>query len=85
MFAVQSLYGDGRSALAESLRAGLRKGREKMETALRHADVPEQNGWQLTYHAFDYCRQSFERVDRRRRTSGADGRRIWVALSMVTT
>ncbi len=60
VFAAESSYTDGTSELADSLRAGLREGREKMETALRHADVPEQNGWQLTYHAFDYNLDFFE-------------------------
>ncbi|MBS1678815.1 MAG: DUF1254 domain-containing protein [Actinobacteria bacterium] len=41
-------------ALAADLRAGLVAGREKMEYALEHGDSPEQNGWRLTYHAFDY-------------------------------
>ena len=31
-----------------------------METALAHGAGPEQNGWQLTYHVFDYNLDFFE-------------------------
>ena len=39
---------------------GLEAGREQMEQALRHSSTPKQNGWDLTYHAFDYNLDFFE-------------------------
>jgi len=46
--------------LAGALRSGLAAGRSRMETALRDGEVPRQNGWSLTYHAFDYNLDFFE-------------------------
>jgi hypothetical protein len=60
LFETQSPYVDADDALAGALRAGLAQGREKMEQALKHPDSPEQNGWALTYHVFDYNLDFFE-------------------------
>ncbi len=47
---------DRHAALVE----GLRVGRDQLEDAVAHGDSPEQNGWQLTFHVFDYNNDSFE-------------------------
>jgi hypothetical protein len=60
LFASESPYTDGDSELATVLRAGIAAGRERMEQALRHGAGPKQNGWDLTYHAFDYNLDYFE-------------------------
>ena len=60
LFAADSPYTEGDSALAADLRAGLAAGRERMEQALRQSAGPSQNGWNLTYHAFDYNLDFFE-------------------------
>ncbi len=46
--------------LAAALRAGLEMGKTKMEEALKGGGAPVQNGWQLTYHVFDYNLDFFE-------------------------
>ena len=43
-----------------ALKAGLAAGRERMEQALEHGSSPQQNGWNLTYHVFDYNLDFFE-------------------------
>jgi hypothetical protein len=60
LFATQSLYAQPDSELAAALRAGLTAGHERMEQALRHGSAPQQNGWTLSYHAFDYNLDFFE-------------------------
>ena len=40
--------------------AGLAAGKERMEAALTTGQSPEQNGWKLTYHVFDYNLDFFE-------------------------
>jgi len=60
LFAADSPYTDGDSGLAAELRAGIAAGRERMEQALRQGTGPTQNGWNLTYHAFDYNLDFFE-------------------------
>ncbi len=60
LFATQSPYVDPDADLAAALKAGLAQGQEKMEQALTHSSSPEQNGWQLTYHVFDYNLDFFE-------------------------
>ena len=60
LFATQSPYTDGDSELVAALRQGEAQGRERMEQALQHGGVPVQNGWSLTYHAFDYNLDFFE-------------------------
>jgi hypothetical protein len=55
-----SPYVDPDPELATSLRDGLAAGRQAMETALSQGNGPEQNGWQLTYHIFDYNLDFFE-------------------------
>jgi hypothetical protein len=42
------------------LAAGLAQGRAEMEAALQAGVSPEQNGWNLTYHVFDYNLDFFE-------------------------
>ncbi len=47
---------DRRAALIDGLRAG----RDRLEDAVAHGDSPERNGWQLTFHVFDYNNDHFE-------------------------
>ncbi len=60
LLAVDSPYVDASPELAAVLRDGLAAGRETMEAALAHADAPQQNGWNLTFNAFDYNLDFFE-------------------------
>lgn len=60
LLAAQSPYTDAGSELVTALRAGLEAGRQRMEHALEHSDIPQQNGWSLSYHAFDYNLDFFE-------------------------
>ncbi|HEX4519926.1 MAG TPA: DUF1214 domain-containing protein [Gaiellaceae bacterium] len=54
-----SPYVDAEPVLAEMVRAGVARGTEAIEQALHHTgDL--QNGWNLTYHAFDYNLDFFE-------------------------
>lgn len=46
--------------LAAALRAGLDEGRSELERAIRDSPAPKQNGWNLTYHMFDYNLDFFE-------------------------
>lgn len=55
-----SPYVDPAPELAATLREGLADGRERLEGALRDGSVPQQNGWDLTYHSFDYNLDFFE-------------------------
>jgi hypothetical protein len=56
----ESPYRDPDAGLAAALRDGLAAGRERLETALRQTPSPKQNGWDLTYHIFDYNLDFFE-------------------------
>ncbi|WP_367044965.1 DUF1254 domain-containing protein [Streptomyces sp. Je 1-332] len=56
----QSPYASPEPDLANALRAGFAAGKEKVESASTQGDIPEQNGWKLTYHAFDYNADHFE-------------------------
>lgn len=56
----QSPYASPEPDLANALRAGFAAGKEKVESASMQGDIPEQNGWKLTYHAFDYNADHFE-------------------------
>jgi hypothetical protein len=56
----KSPYADPEPNLAAALREGLAQGRARLEAAIRHGDVPQQNGWDLTYHSFDYNLDFFE-------------------------
>jgi hypothetical protein len=60
VLAPESPYVDADAQLAASLRAGLATGRARLEEGLRHGGSPQQNGWDLTYHAFDYNLDFFE-------------------------
>ena len=40
--------------------AGLGVGRTRSKTDRRTATQPEENGWQLTFHVFDYNQDFFE-------------------------
>ncbi|SEL88543.1 DUF1254 domain-containing protein [Streptacidiphilus jiangxiensis] len=40
--------------LHQALIAGFKAGQEKVETFTSNGGSPTQNGWKLTYHAFDY-------------------------------
>ncbi|MFI8877395.1 DUF1254 domain-containing protein [Streptomyces sp. NPDC055243] len=57
---VTSPYAQPRPELAEALRAGFAAGKEKVEHESTHGGSAEQNGWKLTYHAFDYNADHFE-------------------------
>ena len=60
LLASDSPYRNPNPELAASLRAGAAAAKEKMEYALVHGSSPKQNGWSLTYHAFDYNLDYFE-------------------------
>jgi hypothetical protein len=60
LLAPASPYRDAAADLAAALRDGLAAGRERLETALMSAPSPKQNGWDLTYHIFDYNLDFFE-------------------------
>jgi hypothetical protein len=60
LFAARSPYTDPGSDLVTALKAGLAMGQERMEHALEHSGIPQQNGWSLSYHAFDYNLDFFE-------------------------
>lgn len=55
-----SPYVDPEPALAEILRAGLEATRRKMEAALEEHSAETVDGWNLTYHVFDYNLDFFE-------------------------
>jgi hypothetical protein len=55
-----SPYAEPDPGLAAALREGLQQGRAGLEEALRNNPSPKQNGWHLTYHAFDYNLDFFE-------------------------
>ena len=55
-----SPYVDPDPGLAATVRGGLRQGRAALEQALTHSPSPKQNGWNLTYHSFDYNLDFFE-------------------------
>ena len=60
LFAAQSPYTDGDSELAAVLRGALTTAKQKLEDALKGDAAPLQNGWSVTYHAFDYNLDFFE-------------------------
>ena len=60
VLAPESPYVAADAQLAAALRAGLAAGRARLEEGLRHGGSPQQNGWDLTYHAFDYNLDFFE-------------------------
>jgi hypothetical protein len=53
-------YATPEPALAAALTEGLEAGRTQLEAALRGGSSPKQNGWDLTYHVFDYNLDFFE-------------------------
>lgn len=55
-----SPYVDPDPEFAAALRAGIEQGRSELERALRNSPAPKQNGWNLTYHMFDYNLDFFE-------------------------
>jgi hypothetical protein len=60
LLATDSPYRTATAELGASLRAGVAAGKEKMGYGLLHGPSPKQNGWSLTYHAFDYNLDYFE-------------------------
>ena len=60
LFAADCPYTDPGSELASQLRSGAHTAHQEMEAALKSGHSPTQNGWQLTYHAFDYNLDFFE-------------------------
>lgn len=56
----ESPYVDPDPALASALRDGLARGQEILGQAIRNAPTPKRNGWNLTYHIFDYNLDFFE-------------------------
>ncbi|MGW0903572.1 DUF1254 domain-containing protein [Streptomyces sp. NPDC002853] len=56
----QSPYAQPEPDLAEALRAGFAAGKERVEQAAADGSGPQQNGWKLAYHAFDYNADHFE-------------------------
>ncbi|MEV0324427.1 DUF1254 domain-containing protein [Streptomyces sp. NPDC050658] len=57
---VQSPYAQAAPELVEALRAGFAAGKEQVEQATRDGRSPEQNGWRLAYHSFDFNADYFE-------------------------
>jgi hypothetical protein len=55
-----SPFTDPGTPVAAAARTGHAAGRQRMEDALKHSSSPRQNGWQLTYHVFDYNLDFFE-------------------------
>jgi len=60
LFRQDSPYADPDPALLSALREGLAHGKKMLEQALTHSPGPQQNGWNLTYHVFDYNLDFFE-------------------------
>jgi hypothetical protein len=60
LLSADSPYVRPEAALADALRQGLAAGRDTIERALGSGLAPRQNGWDLTYHVFDYNLDSFE-------------------------
>ena len=60
LFLKDSPYADPDPALAAALAEGLAQGRQALEQALTNSPAPKQNGWNLTYHVFDYNLDFFE-------------------------
>jgi hypothetical protein len=58
--AAETPYATPAPELAAALADGLRAGREQLEAALKSGSSPKQNGWDLTYHVFDYNLDFFE-------------------------
>ena len=54
LFRQDSPYADPDPLLLAALREGLAHGRQVLEQALTGSPSPKQNGWNLTYHIFDY-------------------------------
>ncbi|NUP25921.1 MAG: DUF1254 domain-containing protein [Nocardia sp.] len=53
-------YADLAPDRAAIMREGLAAGEQRLETALTHSSAPRQNGWNLTYHSFDYNLDFFQ-------------------------
>ena len=60
LMAADSPYLDPDPGLAAALRDGLAAARAGLEQALKDSPSPKQNGWDLTYHIFDYNLDFFE-------------------------
>jgi len=56
----ESPYADAEPSVVTALTDGLAQGRQMLENALKHSPIPKQNGWDLTYHIFDYNLDFFE-------------------------
>jgi hypothetical protein len=54
------LYGHPGDDLRRALIDGTEQGRQELNEALSHGASPEQNGWKLTYHPFDFNVDFFE-------------------------
>ncbi|MBS1892292.1 MAG: DUF1254 domain-containing protein [Actinobacteria bacterium] len=70
--------------VAEALRAGLALGRDRLERGLHETDAPSQNGWTLSYHAFDYNLDFFEvgaKDETRWKLPDGEGRYLMRALA----
>ena len=60
LLSADSPYVDPDPALAAALRDGLAGGRARLEKELTESPTPMQNGWNQTYHIFDYNLDFFE-------------------------
>jgi hypothetical protein len=60
LFATESPFKETGSELVARLREGLTAGRQALESVVAQSDSPEQHGWKLTYHVFDYNLDFFE-------------------------
>ncbi|MEU6846321.1 DUF1214 domain-containing protein [Streptomyces sp. NPDC046716] len=54
LLAEQSPYATPSAELRDALLSGFKVGKERVENHTVHGGSPVQNGWNLTYHAFDY-------------------------------
>jgi hypothetical protein len=60
LFETESPYVDAAPELAAALCDGLAQGKATVEQSLKSTSSPKQNGWDLTYHIFDYNLDHFE-------------------------
>ena len=60
LFEGSSPYANADPDLLSAVRDGLVQGRELLEQIIRNTPSPKENGWNLTYHVFDYNLDFFE-------------------------
>jgi hypothetical protein len=60
LFEHESPYRAPDAGMLSALREGVARGQDTLEAVLRVGAGPKQNGWNLTYHVFDYNLDFFE-------------------------